>query len=102
MRRVIQWLTKPFRKHVHDYSVFIMDIPMENNTNYLIFQCKCGHVKVTRVHRESEMYKSLECKGLEKTKRMYSEKEVIEIVEKSRATGLTAEYLILTEQFKKK
>jgi len=34
--------------------------------------------------------------------RMYSEKEVIEIVEKSRATGLTAEYLILTEQFKKK
>jgi hypothetical protein len=33
---------------------------------------------------------------------MYSEKEVIEIVEKSRATGLTAEYLILTEQFKKK
>jgi uncharacterized protein (DUF302 family) len=33
---------------------------------------------------------------------MYSEKEVIEIVEKSRATGLTAEFLILTEQFKKK
>jgi hypothetical protein len=34
--------------------------------------------------------------------RMYSEKEVIEIVEKSRATGLTAEFLLLTEQFKKK
>jgi hypothetical protein len=34
--------------------------------------------------------------------RMYSEEEVIEIVEKSRATGLTAEYLILTEQFKRK
>jgi hypothetical protein len=33
--------------------------------------------------------------------RMYSEEEVIEIVKKSRATGLTAEYLILTEQFKK-
>jgi hypothetical protein len=33
--------------------------------------------------------------------RMYSEHEVIEIVKKSRATGLTAEYLILTEQFKK-
>ena len=32
-------------------------------------------------------------------KRMYSEEEVIAIVEKSRATGLTAEYLI--EQFKK-
>jgi hypothetical protein len=33
---------------------------------------------------------------------MYSEEEVIEIVEKSRATGLTAEFLILTEQFKNK
>jgi len=34
--------------------------------------------------------------------RMYSEEEVIKIVEKSRETGLTAEYLLLTEQFKKK
>ena len=34
--------------------------------------------------------------------RMYSEEEVIAIVEKSRKTGLTAEYLLLTEQFKKK
>jgi hypothetical protein len=34
--------------------------------------------------------------------RMYSEEEVIVIVEKSRETGLTAEYLLLTEQFKKK
>jgi hypothetical protein len=35
-------------------------------------------------------------------KNMYSEEEVIAIVEKSRETGLTAEYLLLTEQFKKK
>jgi len=34
-------------------------------------------------------------------KRMYSEEEVIAIVEKSRETGLTAEYLLLTEKFKK-
>ena len=34
--------------------------------------------------------------------RMHSEEEVIAIVEKSRETGLTAEYLLLTEQFKKK
>jgi hypothetical protein len=33
--------------------------------------------------------------------RMYSEEKVIAIVEKSRETGLTAEYLLLTEQFKK-
>ena len=31
------------------------------------------------------------------SKRMYSEEEVIKIVEKSRETGLTAEYLLLTE-----
>jgi hypothetical protein len=35
-------------------------------------------------------------------KRMYSKEEVINIVEKSRETGLTAEFLLLTEQFKKK
>ncbi len=35
-------------------------------------------------------------------KKMYSEEEVIAIVEKSREAGLTAEYLLLTEQFKKK
>jgi hypothetical protein len=34
--------------------------------------------------------------------RSYSEEEVIAIVEKSRETGLTAEFLLLTEQFKKK
>jgi hypothetical protein len=38
----------------------------------------------------------------EQDKNKYSEEEVIAIVEKSRATGLTAEYLLLTEQFKKK
>ena len=36
------------------------------------------------------------------SERMYSEEDVIKIVEKSRETGLTAEYLLLTEQFKKK
>ena len=34
--------------------------------------------------------------------RMYSEEEVIAIVEKSRETGLTAEFLLLIEQLKKK
>jgi hypothetical protein len=34
--------------------------------------------------------------------RMYNAEEVIAIVEKSRETGLTAEYLLLTKQFKKK
>ena len=37
-----------------------------------------------------------------KSERMYSEEDVIKIVEKSIETGLTAEYLLLTEQFKKK
>ena len=39
---------------------------------------------------------------LKRQERMYSEEEVIKIVEKSRETGLTAEFLLLTEQFKKK
>ena len=34
--------------------------------------------------------------------KMYSEEEVIKIVKKSRETGLTVEFLLLTEQFKKK
>ena len=34
--------------------------------------------------------------------KMYSEEDMIAIVEKSRKTGLSAEYLLLTEQFKKK
>ena len=34
--------------------------------------------------------------------RMYSEEEVKAIVNKVRETGLTVEYLLLTEQFKKK
>ena len=38
----------------------------------------------------------------EQQERMYSAEEVIAIVEKSRETGLTAEYLLLTEQFKNK
>jgi hypothetical protein len=38
----------------------------------------------------------------EQDKKLYSGEEVIAIVEKSRETGLTAEYLLLTEQFKKK
>ena len=38
----------------------------------------------------------------EQDKNKYSEEEVIAIVEKSRDTGLTAEFLLLTEQFKKK
>ena len=56
-----EWLTKTFRKHKHKHDL-LMDILMENNTNYLIFQCKCGNVKIDRVHRESEVYKSLKRK----------------------------------------
>ena len=37
-----------------------------------------------------------EAKEMEKEQRGYSEEDVIKIVEKSRETGLTAEYLLLT------
>lgn len=36
------------------------------------------------------------------SERMYSDEEVKVIVNKVRETGLTVEYLLLTEQFKKK
>jgi hypothetical protein len=50
----------------------------------------------------NRMLKCIEFGAKWQAKRMYSEEEVIAIVEKSRETGLTAEYLLLTEQFKKK
>jgi hydroxymethylpyrimidine/phosphomethylpyrimidine kinase len=37
-----------------------------------------------------------QAKSMEKDQRGYSEEDVIKIVEKSRETGLTAEYLLLT------
>ena len=48
----------------------------------------------------NEMF--VEEQELPQQKTLYTEEQVKEIVEKSRETGLTAEYLLLTEQFKKK
>jgi hypothetical protein len=50
---------------------------------------------------EKEIKQAIEMEK-EQREKMYSEEEVIAIVEKSRETGLTAEYLLLTGQFKKK
>jgi len=57
MEKIIQWLIKPF-KHVHDYKL-VFDTAMDNNTNHLVFKCKCGEIELKHVHRESEVYKSL-------------------------------------------
>jgi hypothetical protein len=60
----------------------------------------------TKVHKDLERDGWMKIGFIDGAKwqaeRMYSEEEVIAIVQKSRETGLTAEYLILTEQFKKK
>ena len=53
-------------------------------------------------HCNYEHLEGIEVGAKWQQERMYSEEEVIKIVEKSRETGLTAEYLLLTEQFKKK
>lgn len=50
------WL---FGKHICKYDKLVYDIPMENDTNYLITQCKCGKTDLSRVHKESEYYKNL-------------------------------------------
>jgi hypothetical protein len=51
---------------------------------------------------ENDDVKSFIAGGKHMAERMYSEEDMIAIVEKSRKTGLSAEYLLLTEQFKKK
>jgi hypothetical protein len=59
-----------------------------------------SEVLVTSYGFDRFIYKIIIPKEEPKQERLYTEKEVIEIVKKSRETGLTAEYLI--EQFKKK
>jgi len=59
-----------------------------------------SEVLVTSYGFDRFIYKIIIPKEESKQERLYTEKEVIEIVKKSRETGLTAEYLI--EQFKKK
>lgn len=54
--------------------------------------------RLIKLNRQDAFYEGANWQA----KRMYSEEEVIKIVEKSRETGLTAEFLLLTEQFKKK
>lgn len=52
------WLyTVMYRFHKCKFENKLYDIPMENNTNFLITQCKCGKTHRVRAHRESEMYK---------------------------------------------
>lgn len=45
-------------KHKCEYDIKL-DIPMDNNTNFLISQCICGEMKIDRVHRESEVYENI-------------------------------------------
>ena len=107
--------------------IFINNIKINNMENKQI-KCYCGHTIYCdcgpleepkqetleeAIKREYETRKfnsdfpfdpqsfKLGAKWQEEQERMYSEEEVIKIVEKSRETGLTAEYLLLTEQFKK-
>jgi len=44
------------RFHKCKFDINVYDIPMENNTNFLIKQCKCGKTSKDRVHRESMAY----------------------------------------------
>jgi hypothetical protein len=48
------------------------------------------------IQQEGLRYVIEQAKQMEKEQRGYSEEDVIKIVEKSRETGLTAEYLLLT------
>ena len=51
---------------------------------------------VNEYHLPKDSPLVIQAKAMEKEQRGYSEEDVIKIVEKSRETGLTAEYLLLT------
>ncbi len=61
---------------------------------------RCPKTSDTREYCKHDIISAFNNGAKWQQERMYSEEEVIAIVEKSRATGLTAKYLI--EQFKKK
>jgi len=63
---------------------------------------RCPKTADTREYCKHDIISAFNNGAKWQAERMYSEEEVIAIVEKSRETGLTAEYLLLTEQFKKK
>jgi hypothetical protein len=48
------WFKKHKHKHYFDTSLY--NIPMENETNYIVTKCKCGETKIERVHRKSISY----------------------------------------------
>jgi uncharacterized protein YjgD (DUF1641 family) len=83
----VEWLVKELNKET-SLTSFVADCDDEYKSTIL---------SIIQQAKEMERQQIIDACGS-----MYSEKEVIEIVEKSRATGLTAEFLILTEQFKKK
>ncbi len=59
-KKINRWKKK---HHTCIYWKNLYDIPMENNTNFLISQCDCGKTDIKRVHRESEAYKNLLLQG---------------------------------------
>ena len=104
-------------KNLYKYRIII---PQEKNTIITDWLDKHGNPEIDKkVKKQLELEEVLPKNGdgkysrneIEKafelgvkwqSERMYSEEEVISIVRKSNETGLTAEYLLLTEQYKKK
>jgi adenine C2-methylase RlmN of 23S rRNA A2503 and tRNA A37 len=77
----------------------IENLKKEEQTDENVYLLRLSKVKL---HALEYIKRNVLIPSEELTKDLYSEEEVIKIVEKSRETGLTAEYLLLTEQFKKK
>jgi hypothetical protein len=86
-------------KDIGDYSYKII-IPKEEPKQETLEEAAYNYA-VTKRNRTSHLIGFREGAKWQ-AERMYSEEDMIAIVEKSKATGLTAEYLLLTEQFKKK
>lgn len=52
-------ILKLFKKqHVHNFDINLYNIQMENDTSFLITQCKCGKTNIIRASNKSEYYKN--------------------------------------------
>ena len=88
-----------------DMSLYKIIIPQEESKQETLEEAAEKYAKTAEgidIPYQNGLYYGFVEGAKWQAERMYSEDNMIAIVEKSRKTGLSAEYLLLTEQFKKK
>ncbi len=90
----------PFPKLVEEFVKYYKQVPLVDESKEETLEEAAE--KYAEGWGENDDVKSFIAGVKWQAERMYNEQEVIAIIEKSRETGLTAECLLLFEQFKKK